>query len=165
MITVKGVRAGINPAHTMGGCLPLLWVRWLMSLPQEKLVSGYLLEVDSCSVIFLFFCLSGCIRWIDTRFLAVCYHSLNDESLQNTITVDLQSRERENLEMWKKEDESSFLAVSWSQNTVLMLSNNRDDRVKQLRWPSKTTEMIASERFSDQQNQQKFIVKKRFYWR
>ena len=25
--------------------------------------------------------------------------------------------------------------------------------------------MIASERFSDQQNQQKFIVKNRFYWR
>ena len=47
MITVTGVRAGINPA-----------LRWMMSLPMEKLVSSDSSEVDFCCVSFLFFCLS-----------------------------------------------------------------------------------------------------------
>ena len=51
MITVTGVRAGINPA-----------LRWMMSLPMEKSISRDSSEVDFCCVSFLFFLLFACIR-------------------------------------------------------------------------------------------------------
>ena len=44
MITVTGVRAGINPA-----------LRWKMSLPMEKSISSDSSEVDFCCVSILFF--------------------------------------------------------------------------------------------------------------
>ena len=87
------------------------------------------------------------------------------ESLQNDITAELRSRERGNLKMRKKEDESLFFADSCCQCTFLILSKRLSDLVKVPFWPCHLTEMIASERLSDRQYRRNFIVKLLLSWR
>ena len=126
-----------------------------MPLPLDKLWSRSSLEVDFCCVI-LFFRPFGLYSVNSYTCFTGSHLFIKDEFLQNCITAELQSRERGAPKIRKKRDESYFFAVSWSQNTVLMLPNNWDDRVKQPRWPDQTTEMTKSNNWDDSKFSREF---------